>query len=114
MQGDRFVDFLMELEATSSRNRMVEILAQLFGEAQVEEIDKIIYLCQGRVVPAYEKLEFGVGESLAAEAIAEASGKAKAEIQMLYKEKGDFGEVVGAVLPAAATRLTVTELFDHL
>jgi DNA ligase-1 len=114
MQVDRFVDYLMELEATSSRNRMVEILAQLFQETQVEEMDKIIYLCQGRVVPAYESLEFGVGESLTTEAIAQASGKEKAEVKRLFKQKGDFGEVVEALLPPQTTRLSVTQLFDHL
>ncbi|HLB12999.1 MAG TPA: ATP-dependent DNA ligase [Dehalococcoidia bacterium] len=114
MQVDRFVDFLMELEATSSRNRMVEVLAELFREAEVEEIDKIIYLCQGRVAPLFERLEFGVGESLAAEAVARASGKTKAEVQRLYKEKGDFGEVAGAVLPPQTTKLKVSDLFDQL
>ncbi len=114
MQVDRFVDFLMELEATSSRNRMVASLAELFREADVEEIDKIIYLCQGRVAPAYEKLEFGVGESLVAEAISRASGRDRSEVQRLYKEKGDFGEVAGVVLPPHETSLTVTELFDEL
>ncbi|MDP2936398.1 MAG: ATP-dependent DNA ligase [Dehalococcoidia bacterium] len=114
MQVDRFVDFLTELEATSSRNRMVEVLSLLFKETDVEEIDKLIYLCQGRVAPAYVKLEFGVGESLAAEALSKASGQPKTEMLRLYKEKGDFGEVAGAVLPPQTTKLTVIELFDHL
>ena len=61
MQFSTFVGYLARLEATSKRNEMVAILAELFQQAGAEEIDKIIYLCQERLVPAYEALEFGIG-----------------------------------------------------
>ena len=80
MQFAQFVDYLAQLEATTKRNAMVEILSNLFKDAGSEEIDKIIYLCQERLVPAYVNLEFGIGEQLAAEALSKASGRPKDEV----------------------------------
>ncbi|MDO8674335.1 MAG: ATP-dependent DNA ligase [Dehalococcoidia bacterium] len=114
MRFSRLADFFLQLEDTSSRNRMVEILAQLFIEADVTEIDKIVYLTQGRVVPAYERLEFGVGENLTADAIALATGKERAEVRAQFALKGDFGVVVGDLLPPEGAGLSVSEVFSEL
>ena len=74
MKYSILTDHLARLEATSKRNEMVSILSDLFQQAGAEEIDKIIYLCQERLVPAFEPLEFGIGESLAGSALAKAVG----------------------------------------
>ena len=62
--------YFERLEATSSRNTMVQILAEMLRQPTAEEIDKVVYLCQGRLVPFFEPLEIGVGERLAEDAIA--------------------------------------------
>ena len=108
-------DYFSQVEATTSRNRMVEILAELFKAINPEEIDKVIYLCQGQVVPPYQKLEFGIGEQLLADAIALAAGKTKDEIRSLYKRLGDYGRVVEEVLPEGrGDNLTITDVFNAL
>jgi len=114
MQFARFVEFLAQLEGTTKRNAMVEILSNLFKEAGSEEIDKIIYLCQERLVPAYVNLEFGIGEQLAAEALSKATGRPKDEIRRLYKEKGDYGIAAEILLPAQGKGLSVKEVYDRL
>ncbi|MBI2864552.1 MAG: ATP-dependent DNA ligase [Chloroflexi bacterium] len=114
MRFSRLAEFLLQLEDTTSRNRMVEILAQLFTEAEVTEIDKIVYLTQGRVVPAYEKLEFGVGENLTADAIALATDRDRTEVKSLFAQKGDFGKVVAGLLPSEGLGLSVSEVFAEL
>jgi DNA ligase-1 len=114
MQFSTFVGYLARLEATSKRNEMVAILAELFQQAGAEEIDKIIYLCQERLLPAYEALEFGIGESLAGAALAKASAKSPAEIRRLYKEKGDYGAAAESLLPAQGAGLTVAQVYQRL
>lgn len=114
MQFAHFVGFLAQLEATSKRNAMVEILAALFQETDSQEIDKTIYLCQERLVPAYVHLEFGIGEQLAAEALAKAANRSKDEIRRLYKEKGDYGTAAEGILPPAGKALSVREVYDRL
>lgn len=106
--------YFSRLEATSSRNKMVEILAELFGAAGAGELDRLIYLTQGRVGPAFEKVEFGVGEALAAEAIARAAQAPRAEVKAAFAELGDYGLVAERLLPAEAPSLPVVEVFDRL
>ncbi|MCL4458832.1 MAG: ATP-dependent DNA ligase [Chloroflexi bacterium] len=108
------VHYFGQLEETTSRNKMVGILAALLKEAEAKEMGKIIYLCQGRLVPAYEKLEFGIGESLAAEALAKAANMPKSKVVALYRQKGDYGLVATLTLPSQGRGLTISEVYDRL
>lgn len=116
-----FVEYLARLEATTKRNEMVAILAELFQQAGGEEMDKIVYLCQERLLPAFEALEFGIGEALAAAALAQAIApdsaslpQSQAEVKRLYKEMGDYGAVAERLLPAHGKGLTVSEVYHEL
>ena len=113
-----------ELEETSSRNAMVAALAALFEDAiaaagetaagtaagtAVGEtaVDRIVYLSQGRLQPAFERLEFGVGEALLREALATASGQSVEAVRRRFVELGDYGTLAAALFagraPGAAT-----------
>ncbi|HEV2123185.1 MAG TPA: ATP-dependent DNA ligase, partial [Chloroflexota bacterium] len=94
MNFARLAAFLDQLEATSSRNQMVEILADLFREAVPEEVNKVVYLCQGRLGPPYQRVEFGVGEAAVRSALASATDTAEAVIRRRYAEVGDYGTIV--------------------
>ncbi len=80
MRFSKLVDYLAKLEATTKRLEMTAILSDLFKESSEDEIAPIIYLTQERLGPAFEPIDFGVGEALAAEALAKASGKDKGAI----------------------------------
>jgi len=108
----RLAEYFMELEKTARRNQMVEILGRLFKETDQEEIDKIVYLCQERLVPAFEKLEFGISEKLTAKALAFATGLSEAKIQNLYKNYGDLGLVGRDVLGGKGQKLSVSEVYN--
>ena len=114
-------DHLARLEVTSKRNELVSILSELFSHAGADEIDKVIYLCQERLVPAYEPLEFGIGEALAASALANAVGGDSvfarhdlAEVKRLYKDLGDYGTVAERLLPQEGQGVTVAEVYGRL
>lgn len=114
MKFAAFVDYLSRLEATTKRNLMVEILADLFKQAGAEEIDKIVYLCQERLAPAYVNLEFGIGEQLANAAIAKATGHTREDVRALYKERGDYGLAAEELLAARTTDLDVVDVYGRL
>lgn len=94
MDFAKFATYLQKLESTPSRNQMIEILADLFHEAGKEEIDKICYLCQGRVAPLFEPLEFGMADKMVMRAIAEAYGLSTQKVGKQFRQKGDLGVVV--------------------
>ncbi len=85
-----------KLEATASRNQMTEILAELFKTASPDEIGKICYLLQGRVVPLYENREFGVADKFMIRAIAQAYGVEEKLVNTEFKKLGDLGSAAEA------------------
>lgn len=84
--------YFQRLEATASRNSMTEILAELFRRAKPQEIGEICYLLQGRTVPLYEAIEFGVADKFMIRAIALAYGCDENKVRQLFKNYGDLGK----------------------
>lgn len=114
MKFSELVSYLARLEATSKRLEMTRILGDLFRAATAEDIAPIVYLTQERLGPAFEPIEFGIGEALAAAALAQATGMSREEIKKLYKQKGDYGDVAQELLPKRSKGLTVAEVFARL
>ncbi len=81
------------LESTTSRLEMIDLLASLFSKADGSTARKIVYLLQGRVSAPYTGIELGIGERLAVAAISRAYGVDVSEVDELYKEIGDLGNV---------------------
>lgn len=86
-------EYFQQLEQTSARLKITEILADLFKKARVEEIDKIVYLSLGRLLPPYEGLEFQMADKMMVRAIAKAFGVEEKEVLRQYKQIGDLGTV---------------------
>ncbi|MGI5825876.1 MAG: ATP-dependent DNA ligase [Patescibacteria group bacterium] len=93
MTFKELANYLQQLEATSSRLKITEILANLFKETKAEETAKIVYLVSGRLLPAYEGLEFQMAEKMMIRAVAQAVGYSPDEIEKQYKQAGDLGTV---------------------
>lgn len=79
------------LEQNTSRLKITEILAELFKECSPEEIDKVCYLSLGRLLPAYEGLEFQMAGRLMERAISKAVGMGVKKVAGEYKKVGDLG-----------------------
>ncbi|MEO0258524.1 MAG: ATP-dependent DNA ligase [candidate division WOR-3 bacterium] len=106
--------YFRKIESTPKRNEMMEILADLFKKTDNEEIDKIIYLLNGRVAPDYEKIEFGMSEKLVLRAISLALNISPLELEKSYKEVGDLGELVLKYSEDKGRDLSVIETFKVL
>ena len=64
MQFSVFSSYLQQLESISSRLKMTEVLAELLIKLEDQEIVQACYLMQGKLVPLYESLEFGLSEKM--------------------------------------------------
>ena len=106
--------YFAALDETRSRIRMMELLADLFTKTRPEEVDKVIYLLQGRVAPLYAPIEFGVGEQLTAEVVAEGTGVASEDAHRRFEEIGDYGAVAEEQIAREQSLLTVVQVFDCL
>src|SRR6185295_5477637 len=81
-----------EIEKTTKRLDMTEQLARLFRETTAEDMQNVIYLLQGRLAPAYQNIETGMGEKLVVQAISRATGYTKEEVERKFKKTGDLGQ----------------------
>ncbi|MBM3282322.1 MAG: ATP-dependent DNA ligase [Candidatus Diapherotrites archaeon] len=87
-----------EIEKTSKRVDMTTQLAALFEQTPAEDMKNVIYLLQGRLAPAYENTETGLGEKLVIQAIARATGYTKEDVEKKFKKTGDLGQVASEYL----------------
>jgi len=83
--------YFSKLEKTASRNEMTLILADLFKKSSSEEIGYICYLLQGRVLPLFEPIEFGLADKMMIKAMARAYNQKEEEVSKFFKKDGDLG-----------------------
>src|SRR6266699_3903282 len=107
-----------ELEQTSSRLTLIELLTQLFRSIErPEEIEQVCYLVQGRVAPFFVALEMGMAEKSVTRSLALAYHTTPEHVEALYATLGDLGLVAGQVSSEAesvSTGLSVDEVFGGL
>lgn len=102
------------LEATSKRLEMFEILAELFRRTAPDEIAPIIYMSQGRLLPAFHGLEMGMSDKLLTRALAEAAGRSPEDVLAHFKHSGDLGTTAEALLSGRQGEgLTVVEVYQE-
>ncbi|MDO8686804.1 MAG: ATP-dependent DNA ligase [Candidatus Berkelbacteria bacterium] len=117
--------YFEKLEKTSSRLALIEILSDLFKEASGEDIDKIIYLTQGRIAPFFEATEIGMADKTVAQSLAMAYGSTKEDILKQLGKLGDIGLVAEVAnrhsgkrsasrIDSGQARMTTTEVFEIL
>ncbi len=111
MKFSELATYFEKLETTTKRLEMFDILAELFAHASTRDIDKIIYLSQGQLLPPYRGLDMGMSAKLLMRALSKASGFAEKEIKTLYDQNGDLGLTVEEAVRGKRDLLPET-LFD--
>jgi DNA ligase-1 len=102
-----------ELERTSSRLALIELLTELFRSVEGPlEIEQVCYLVQGRVAPFFVALEMGMAEKTVARSIA--SHTTSEHVLERYNALGDMGLVAEQVrqeAEAVSDTLSIGEVF---
>ena len=117
MLFSRLSTYFEKLESTSSRLALIDILSDLFLHSSKEEIEKIVYLTQGRIAPFFEATEIGMAEKQVAGAMATAFNINRETVLKLYAKLGDMGAVaeqLNSKLKTQNSKLSVGEVFDIL
>ena len=114
----KFVDLaasLDQMEATSSRNELVRILADIYRNCSARELQPITYLIQGRLAPFFVPVEIGLGERSLMIAIAAAYGVPKEEVIKLNRQTGDLGVTAQDLAKASPSESpSVVEVHERL
>lgn len=117
MSFKEFAIYLDKLEETSSRLLLIDILSELFKTTQKDEIDKVIYLMQGRLAPFFAPVEIGMADQMVAQSIALAFKLTKEEVLIKYSKRGDLGLVAFDLVEPSRGKiddLTISQVFAAL
>ncbi len=92
MLFDTLVETYDKLESTTKRLEMTDILTELFKIADSENIDKIIYMTQGKIHPDWKgEPEIGMAEKMVKESLIRVTGLKKAKVESMVQNLGDIG-----------------------
>jgi DNA ligase-1 len=103
-----------QLERLSSNNAMRVLLAKLFRRAPKDELDKVAYLTLGRIASEYADVNLGMAAKMVLRAVAEAADADEADVNALFKKRGDIGIVAEELVGRKRKELTVKEVFETL
>ena len=93
MKFSLLVDAFEQMETTTSRLSLTDHLVELLKITPTEEIEKVIYLIQGKLRPDFEGVEIGLAEKMILRALAQSSGKNIASLLEIYRSTGDLGDL---------------------
>ncbi len=110
--------YFKKISSTSSRLTITHLLAELFKKLKSDEIRKTIYLLQGRVVPLFEKIEFGMAEKMVIKSVAIALNLEPRLLENQNKKIGDLGKTVihfkKQIRSFDEKDLSILEVYDNL
>ncbi|MFW9822573.1 MAG: ATP-dependent DNA ligase [Candidatus Thorarchaeota archaeon] len=115
MNFNKLAQLFSELESTTKRLEMIDILSTFFEEIKergdFEDLDSIIYLLQGQLVPNIKQFpKMGIAEKMIIEALSLHSGMEKRRIRDVLVKQGDIGATAELIL---SKRKKQKSLFDY-
>ncbi|WP_340694948.1 ATP-dependent DNA ligase [Hydrogenobacter thermophilus] len=114
MKFKELSQYFQRLEETTSRIEMSNILAEMLRKATHEDIDKVVYLTLGEILPPFRGIQMGVSEKLMMDALSKASSVKISQVEKLYKLKGDIGETAIELVNWEGKELSVRQVYDEL
>ncbi|MFW9853156.1 MAG: DNA ligase, partial [Candidatus Thorarchaeota archaeon] len=103
MKFNKLAHLFSELESTTKRLEMIDFLSIFFEDIKEEgdfkDLDKIIYLLQGQLVPNIKQFpKMGIAEKMIIEALTVHSGIEAKRIKEVLVKKGDIGATAEFIL----------------
>lgn len=114
MRFKKLCEYFEKLEETTKRLEMFNILAELFKESSAEEIDKIIYLSQGQLLPPFYGIEIGISEKLLIRALSDATNTPTKKVEQTFRHTGDLGKTAEELNKREGYNLSVKEVYEEL
>ncbi len=88
------VKWFEKVEQTTKRLEMIDILSELLGKLEHEEIPPTIYLTTGELGPKYDMIILGLQEKQVMKIISDLTGHSVAKIKERFDKLGDLGDLI--------------------
>lgn len=107
-------EYYQKLEDTTKRLELTDILRELISKLDSDDIDKVIYMTQGKLHPDwYGYPEIGMAEKTVLEVISATSGLPLEKVTALLQETGDIGLAAEKALKNKIQK-TIIQKFEPL
>jgi DNA ligase 1 len=93
MLYSRIVETYSNIQETTKRLEITNLLVELIRATPSSVIDKVAYLTQGKLYPDFLGIELGVAEKLLVRALVRITGHTEDDVTTAYKKLGDLGTV---------------------
>ena len=93
MKYEKLARLYDEIEKTSKRLEKSFIISKFLKKCNTEDLEKIVYLIQGKVFPQWDERKLGMSSKLLLKAIAKSTGENTTTIENLWRKFGDLGLV---------------------
>ena len=119
MKFSKLAQLFSELESTTKRLEMTEMLSEFFKEINeikdFDDLEKIVYLLQGQLVSNIKQLpKMGIAEKMIIEAISTHSGVEKSKIKRVLIKKGDVGATAEFILSRKKKQVSLADFGNDL
>ncbi len=117
MKFKNFAKILKRIEVTTARLEITDLLAKLYKELEPREGKMATYLLMGRLAPNYKGIELNLAVKLMYRVLAGAYNRRVEEIELLYKAKGDLGNVaydLAKVSGLTSQGLSIEAIYNQL
>lgn len=114
MNFSHVAEYFQKIEQESSRTQMTKLLADLFGQANEQEIGIIANLALGQLQPPYLGMQFNLAEKNVIKALALVLDESQHHVAGLAQELGDLGLVIQSGDWKTEKNLTVQQVYRRL
>ncbi len=121
MKYSELVDTYEKLDSTQKRLEKTHYLAEALKNADDEDLEKVVLLIQGNVFPAWQKeKKLGFSNNYMVKAIQKVTGMNEIEVEDLWAEVGDLGNVAEELVEDKKQQtlfteeLSVEKVFDNI
>ncbi len=116
----KLAEIYEKLEKTPARLSKIDIISELLKETEIEVLDKVSLLLQGRVFPSWDERVIGVASKMVIKVISQTTGFNENDIVQKFNKIGDLGLVVEDFVSHKKQKtflkkqLTVEKVFENL
>src|SRR3989338_3138667 len=120
MEYSKLVEIYEQLNKTTKRLEKTHIISEFLKDIDIDDIEHVMLLLEGRVFPNYDSREIGVASRLMLKSLSTATGVSSDKIENEWKKQGDLGLVAEVLVKTKkqatlhSSKLTVKKVFDNL
>lgn len=120
MEYSKLIDIYEQLNKTTKRLEKTHIISEFLKDVNVNDIEHVMLLLEGRVFPNYDAREIGVASRLMLKSLSAATGINADKIENEWKKQGDLGLAAEALVKTKkqatlhSTKLTVRKVFENI